>query len=112
MVKILAEGLNRVEIVFAQGKGAGGRGGPGVHQRHLHHVILVRRTANVGAPVLDVNVDLRHFIKVVGVAGVTAAHHVVDDERIDFDSGHAGTAIGYGTHDVHAAARADNGVVA
>src|ERR1051326_2391759 len=41
-----------------------------------------------------------------------AAHHVVDDDRINFNSGHAGTAAGDGAHHVDATAGTDDGEVA
>ena len=41
VVKVFAEGFHGVEVVLAQRECARGGRGPGIHQGHLQHVILL-----------------------------------------------------------------------
>ncbi len=112
VLEVFAERFDRVQAVFAQGKGAGGGGGPGVDQRHLHDVELLLRIAHKRPAVGDVNVHLGPLVQMKGVVGVAAAHDGVGNDGIDLDSGNARAAIAHRAQDVHAAAGADDGVVA
>src|SRR5215469_11039926 len=112
MIEVLAEGFQRVEIVLAQGKSTGRRGGPGIDQGHLYDVIFFFGAADVGTAVLYVDVDLRPVIEMIRVVLVAAAHHVLDDDGIDLDGGHARAAAGDGAHDVDSAPGADNSELA
>ena len=112
VLEVFPEGFHGVQTVFAEGKGARGGGGPGIHQRHLHHVKLLLGVAHKRAAIGHVDVHFRLLVQMKGVVRVAAAHDGVGDDGIDLDSGNAGTAVGYRAQDVHAAAGADDGEVA
>ena len=67
VLEVFAEGLDRVQIVFAKGEGSGRGRGPGVDQRHLHHVVPVAAVAHERASVADVHVHLGNLVEVVSV---------------------------------------------
>src|SRR5208282_4687041 len=90
-----------------------GRGrGPGVHQRHLHHVIQVAAVAYERAAIANVNVHLGNLVEVVGIVRVTVTHDVIGDDGIDLDAGDVTAAVGHRALHVHSAAGTDDGVVA
>ena len=111
MFEVLLKSLHGIEIVFAQGKGAGCGGGPGIHQCHLHHVVLLPGVADERPPVAHVDMHIGPLIQVKRIVGVTATHDGVGDDGIDLDSGDAVTAVGHGAKHVHAASRPDDGVI-
>src|SRR6185312_11949265 len=111
VVKVFAKSFEGIKIVFAESKRPGGSGSPGIHQRHLYYVIAVVRATNVRAAILHVDVDLGQIVQVIRVVGVSATHHVIDDNGIDLNASDVGTAVGDGSHHVHASARANNGEV-
>src|SRR5215813_13363488 len=47
----------------------------------------------------------------IGIIGVPAAHHIVNDRWIDLDAGDIRAAIGYGTKHVYPASRPDDGEI-
>src|SRR5262249_11473487 len=112
VLEVFLEGLHGVEIVLAQREGTGGGGGPGIDKCHLYYVVFVPRTADVGAAVLYVNMHLRPVVEAERIIRVLAAHNIVDDDWVDFDSGYAGTAVGHSPHHVDAAAWSDDGKIA
>src|SRR5579864_9194875 len=84
MVEVLAKCFRGIEIVLAEGKGAGGGRSPGIDQRHLHDVKMLRSSANKRAAVVDLNVYVGAFIKMLSVIGIAAAHDRGRDDGIDF----------------------------
>ena len=111
VLEILAEGLDGVQVVLAEGESSGRGGGPGIHQSHLHHVVPVAAVAHEGAPVADVHVHLGNLVEVVSVVGENPAHDVGGNDGIDLDAGDVQAAVGDGAQHIHSAARADDGEV-
>src|SRR5208283_228081 len=109
--KIFAEGLDSVEIVFAESEGARGGRSPRVDQGHLHHVKLLVGRAQIGSAVGHVQVHVGALVKMFGVSGVSPAHDGVGDDGIDLDRGYARAARVEGAQNVDAAARTDDGIV-
>ena len=109
MLEVFAESFDRVQTVLAQGKGACGGGGPGVHQRHLHDVELLIGIAHKRPAIGDVDVYFRLLIEMECVVRVTAPHDRIGNDGIDLDSSNTGAAIAHRAEDIHAAAGADNG---
>ena len=66
MRKIIAKRIGRVEIVFGKRESAGGGGSPGIHQRRLNHLILLRAAAHETAAVFDVDMHVRPQIETRG----------------------------------------------
>src|SRR6185437_5583202 len=111
MVKVFAKSFEGIKIVLAQSKCAGSGGSPCINESHLYYVIAVVRATNIRAAILHVDVDLGQIVQVIRVVGVSATHHVIDDNGIDLNASDVGTAVGDGSHHVHASARANNGEV-
>ena len=109
VIEIFAKGLDGVQIVFAERERPRRGRGPGVDQRHLHHIELLRRRAQERAAVGHVNVHIGTLVKMLRVVGITLAHDGGGDDGIDLDPGHAGTAVRHGAQNVDAAARSDDG---
>ncbi len=110
--EVFAKRLDRVEIVFAERECAGRRRRPGIHQRHLHHVVLVVAVAHKRAAIADMHVHLGNLVEVKRVVGEAIAHDVVGNDGIDFDAGDIRAAVGHGAQHVNATARPDDGEVA
>ncbi len=95
MIEIFAEGLDGVEIILAERECASRGRGPGVDQRHLHHIKMLRARAQKRSAVGHVNMNVRPIVEMLRVGGVALAHDGGGDDGIDFDPGHAGTAVGH-----------------
>jgi hypothetical protein len=111
MFEVLPESLHSVQIIFTERESAGGSGGPGIDQGHLHDIETLRRGAQIGAAIGDVEVNIGPLVEMFGISGVTAAHDGVGNDGIYFDAGDAGAAAGQGTQHVNASARTDNGKI-
>ena len=111
VLEVFAEGFDGVEVVLAEGEGPGGGGSPGIHQRHLHDVVLIMAVADERTAIADVHVHFGNLVEVIGVIGEAVAHDVVGDDGIDFDAGDVGAAIRHRAQHIHTAARADDGEV-
>ncbi len=109
VIEIFAERLDGIEIVFAEGERAGGGRGPGVDQRHLHDIKMLRSRAQKRAAIGDVDMHVGPIVEMLRVVGVPLAHDGGGDDGIDLDPGHARAAVGHGAQNVDAAARADDG---
>ncbi len=88
MVDVLAERLRRVERVFSQGVSACRRGGPGIHERRLDHVVTRGAPPDEAPSVIDVHGDARVGIHAAGVIAEPIEHHVARDDGVDFDGVH------------------------
>ena len=111
MFEVLPEGFHGIEIIFTQRESAGGGGGPGIDQSHLHHIETLRRGTQIGAAIGDVEVDVGPLVKMFGIIGVTSAHDGIGNDGIDFNAGDAGAAVGQGAQYVNASARTDDGEI-
>ena len=112
MVEVLFKGLDGIQTVLAKRERACRRRSPGIHQRHLHHVVLLTAVAYEGAPVGNVHMHFGQFIEVVGEVRIAAAHDVVRDDGIDFDAGDVPAAVGNGAQYIDSSARPYDGEVA
>src|SRR5438045_7694148 len=108
VLEIFLECLDRVEIVFTQGKCAGSSCGPGIYQCHLHNIKLFLRATDIRASITDMDIHAWTLIEMISIVSVTFAHDVVHDQWIDLNTGNIRTSIGNGAHYVHAASRSDN----
>ena len=108
MREVIVERVGGVEIVFRKREGAGGGGGPGVHQSGLHHLILFDAAAHEGAAVFDWTPNSGPRIEPWLSRHEFVAHDVVGDDGIDLDGGDIVAAGGQRARDVLPAARADD----
>ena len=60
--EIFAKCFSRIKIVLAEGERSRGGRRPGIHQRHLHHVITVSRITDKRAAVGDVQTHIGALI--------------------------------------------------
>ena len=85
--EVVAEGVGGVEVVFGEREGAGGGGGPGVHQGGLQHLVFVGAAADEAAAVFDEDVHVGAQVEAVAELGEALAHDGVGDDRVDLDAG-------------------------
>ena len=106
MLRVLDEGFHRVEVVLGEGKRAGGGRRPRVDERCLDDVVLFA-VADEFRP-SSTEPARRAALQPSRSAAKPAAHHVVDDDRVDLDADDAAGAEDERGPDVAAAARADD----
>src|ERR1700728_3710583 len=104
VIEIFAEGVNRIQIIFAECEGAGRGRSPRVHEGHLYNIKMLRSRTQERTAVRDVNVNIGTIVKMLRVIRVPTTHDRGGDDGIDFDSGDARTAIGYGSQHINATA--------
>src|ERR1051325_8280800 len=89
MVEIFLERFDRVQIVFAESEGPSCGGGPGIDQRHLHHVESLSCGSQIRATICHLDTHVRALVKVLSVIRVAASHDRGGDDRIDLDTCYA-----------------------
>src|SRR6202034_3651335 len=67
MLKIFAEGFHGVKIILAQSESAGRSRGPGVYQRHLHYIELLRRRAQIRTAVGYMYMHFRALVEMLRI---------------------------------------------
>ena len=112
MIEIFAKGFHGVQIVFTEGEGSRGGGGPGVDQSHLHDVKTLRSRTKERAAVGDVDVYFGTLVEVLRVVGIAFAHDRGGDDGVNLNGCHAGTAVRHGAQHVNSAAGPDDGKLA
>jgi hypothetical protein len=80
--QVIAEGVGGVEVVLGKREGAGGGGGPGIHQGGLQHLVLVGAAAHEAAAVLHENVDVGAQVEAPAEPGEALAHDGGGDDGL------------------------------
>src|SRR5260370_16566620 len=83
VLEILAEGLDRVEVVLAERERTCRRRRPRIHQGHLHHIKMLWARTQKRSAVGNMNVHLRTFVEMLRVIGVPPPQHLAPNPGID-----------------------------
>src|SRR3954463_11551211 len=112
VIEILHESFDGIQIVFAECERPRRGRRPRIHQRHLHHVKALKSGTQIRTAVCNLNMNVRTLIQMLRVLRISAPHDGGRDNGIDFDSGHATTAVSHRTQHVDSAAGPDDREVA